>query len=77
MIISETTYNIVLRLFTSNGYNDVAFLQLRTEPLIELNLIIISVSICLLTALVLGFVYMFIKKRLEWLVVEIETINFY
>lgn len=66
VIFIDTEYDLVLRLFTKSGYNDVAILEFRTEALIELTLIIVGVSSSLLLALIGGYVYIWITKRIEW-----------
>ncbi|KAL9898387.1 protein tyrosine phosphatase 52F isoform 2-T5 [Glossina fuscipes fuscipes] len=62
----DTEYNLVVRLFTKSGYNDAGVLTFRTEALIELVIILVSVSSCLILALVAGLIYYWITKRIKW-----------
>lgn len=62
----DTEYNLVIRLFTKSGYNDAALLEFRTDALIELTIILASVSSCLLLAFIAGFVYLWVTKRIKW-----------
>ncbi|XP_037826441.1 receptor-type tyrosine-protein phosphatase eta isoform X1 [Lucilia sericata] len=62
----DTEYSLVIRLFTKSGYNDAAILEFRTDALIELTIILASVSSCLLLAFIAGFIYLWVTKRIKW-----------
>ncbi|KAM7344935.1 protein tyrosine phosphatase 52F isoform 2-T4 [Cochliomyia hominivorax] len=63
---ADTEYNLVIRLFTKSGYNDAALLEFRTDALIELTIILASVSSCLLLAFIAGFIYLWVTRRIKW-----------
>lgn len=66
--VLDTEYYLVLRLFTKSGYNDAAVLQFKTDSLIELTIILASVIGCLLLAFIVGFIYLWVTKRIVWYV---------
>lgn len=63
---ADTEYHMVVRLFTSSGYNDAALLEFKTDAAIKVTLIIVSVCSCLLLAFVLGLVVLWVRKRIAW-----------
>lgn len=63
---ADTEYNMVVRLFTSSGYNDAALLEFKTDAAIKVTLILVSVVSCLLLAFVLGLVVLLVRKRIAW-----------
>ncbi|XP_064536553.1 receptor-type tyrosine-protein phosphatase eta isoform X2 [Drosophila montana] len=65
-LTANTEYNMVVRLFTSSGYNDAALLEFRTDAAIKVTLILVSVCSCLLLAFILGLVVLWVRKRIAW-----------
>ncbi|XP_060653336.1 phosphatidylinositol phosphatase PTPRQ [Drosophila nasuta] len=65
-LTANTEYNMVVRLFTSSGYNDAALLEFKTDAAIKVTLILVSVCSCLLLAFVLGLVLLWVRKRIAW-----------
>ncbi|XP_034477352.1 phosphatidylinositol phosphatase PTPRQ isoform X2 [Drosophila innubila] len=63
---ANTEYNMVVRLFTSSGYNDAALLEFKTDAAIKVTLILVSVCSCLLLAFILGLILLWVRKRIAW-----------
>lgn len=63
---ANTEYHMVVRLFTSSGYNDAALLEFKTEAAIKVTLILVSVCSCLLLAFILGLLVLYVRKRIAW-----------
>lgn len=62
----DTEYHMVVRLFTTSGYNDAALLEFKTQAAIKVTLILVSVCSCLLLAFILGLVVLYVRKRIAW-----------
>ncbi|XP_017960654.1 phosphatidylinositol phosphatase PTPRQ [Drosophila navojoa] len=62
----NTEYHMVVRLFTSSGYNDAALLEFKTEAAIKVTIILVSVCSCLLLAFILGLLVLYVRKRIAW-----------
>ncbi|ALC42717.1 Ptp52F [Drosophila busckii] len=63
---ANTEYMMVVRLFTSSGYTDAALLEFKTDAAIKVTLILISVCSCLLLAIVLSLLVLYVRKRMAW-----------
>ncbi|KAH8405215.1 hypothetical protein KR222_011140, partial [Zaprionus bogoriensis] len=63
---ANTEYHMVVRLFTSSGYNDAALLEFKTDAAIKVTLILVSVCSCLIVAFVLGLIVLWVRKRIAW-----------
>ncbi|KAL7737912.1 hypothetical protein ACLKA6_006284 [Drosophila palustris] len=65
-LTANTEYHMVVRLFTSSGYNDAALLEFKTDKAIKVTLILVSVCSCLLLAFILGLILLYVRKRIAW-----------
>ncbi|CAD7089422.1 unnamed protein product [Hermetia illucens] len=59
-------YVLVVRLFTSSGYADGNCLYFRTDSKVEVQFVLLMIISCLLIAFFLGFLYLWITKKIVW-----------
>ncbi|XP_062563518.1 phosphatidylinositol phosphatase PTPRQ [Armigeres subalbatus] len=62
-----TEYALIVRVFTNSGYSDSTMQIFRTDALIQLTVIIVSIFACLLLAFSLGLVILWRKQKLTLL----------
>ncbi|XP_055854134.1 receptor-type tyrosine-protein phosphatase H [Episyrphus balteatus] len=62
----DTEYQMVIRLFTKSSFSDAGVLEFKTDSLIKLALIWISIISCLFVAFIGGFLYLYITKKIIW-----------
>ncbi|XP_055907424.1 phosphatidylinositol phosphatase PTPRQ [Eupeodes corollae] len=63
---ADTEYQMVIRLFTKSSFSDAAVLEFKTDSLIKLTLIWVSIISCLMVAFIAGFLYLYITKKIIW-----------
>ncbi|XP_062712095.1 phosphatidylinositol phosphatase PTPRQ [Aedes albopictus] len=59
-----TEYALVVRVFTNSGYSDSTMQIFRTDSLIQLTIIVVSIFVCLLLAFSLGLVILWRTHKL-------------
>jgi hypothetical protein len=64
-----TEYTIIVRLFTGTGYSDSMQMFFRTDEMILIETIIISVTGCLVLSFILGLL-IFLRKNMKNKLVE-------
>jgi TM proximal of protein tyrosine phosphatase, receptor type J len=71
-----TEYTIIVRLFTGVGYSDSAQMFFRTDEMILIETIIISVTGCLVLSFILGLL-IYLRKNMKNKLVEKQKRDFW